>query len=73
MYFQPDQLQVVNPLLVLALIPVFDKGIYPLLAKFGFLKKPLQRLTMGGIFAGVAFVVSGLVELSLEVNIYMKV
>jgi solute carrier family 15 oligopeptide transporter 1 len=64
---KPDQLQVINPLMVLAFIPLFDRGIYPLLAKFGLLKKPLQRLTMGGIFAGIAFVVSGMVELSLEV------
>lgn len=65
---KPDQLQVLNPALVLIFIPIFDRGIYPLLSKFGVLKKPLQRLVMGGIFAGVAFVVSGLVELSLEVG-----
>jgi solute carrier family 15 oligopeptide transporter 1 len=63
---KPDQLQVINPLLVLAFIPIFDRGIYPLLATCGMLKSPLQRLTMGGIFAGIAFAISGLVELSLE-------
>ncbi|OXA55937.1 solute carrier family 15 member 2 [Folsomia candida] len=69
---KPDQLQVLNPALVLIFIPIFDRGIYPLLSKFGVLKKPLQRLVMGGIFAGVAFVVSGLVELSLE-NTYATI
>jgi solute carrier family 15 oligopeptide transporter 1 len=64
---KPDQMQVINPVLVLLLIPLFDQVIYPILAKFNLLKKPLQRLTVGGIFAGLAFIVSGVVELSLEV------
>ncbi|CAL8109757.1 unnamed protein product [Orchesella dallaii] len=62
---KPDQMQVANPILVLAFIPVFDKVIYPLLAKVGLLKKPLQRLAVGLFFAGVSFVVSGIVELLL--------
>lgn len=64
--FKPDQMQVVNPLLVLAFIPIFDQGIYPLLAKCNLLKKPLQRLTVGGIFAGISFMVSGFVEVELQ-------
>lgn len=63
---KPDQMQVVNPILVLAFIPIFDKGIYPLLAKCNILKKPLQRLVMGGVFAGLAFVISGFVEIELQ-------
>jgi len=59
-------MQVVNPLLVLAFIPIFDRFLYPLLSKCGILKKPLQRLTVGGIFAGISFAVSGIVELQLE-------
>ncbi|CAG7723351.1 unnamed protein product [Allacma fusca] len=62
---KPDQFQVVNPVLILAMIPVFDQGVYPLLAKVGILKKPLQRLTVGGVFAAIAFIISGLVELQL--------
>lgn len=64
---KPDQMQVLNPLLILAFIPIFDQGLYPALEKIGMLKKPLQRLTMGGILAGVAFVISGFLELKLEV------
>lgn len=64
---KPDQMQVLNPLLILAFIPIFDQGLYPALEKVGMLKKPLQRLTVGGILAGVAFVISGFLELKLEV------
>ncbi|CAG0887083.1 unnamed protein product [Darwinula stevensoni] len=63
---KPDQLQVINPLLVLILIPLFQFGVYPALAKFGLLTKSIPRMFVGGILAGVAFAVSGLVELQLE-------
>lgn len=63
----PDQMQVVNPLLILAFIPLFDTVIYPLLNKCKALRTPLQRLTVGGLLAAVAFILSALVELQLEV------
>lgn len=69
---KPDQMQVVNPILVLLFIPVFDRIIYPLLAKCNLLKKPLQRLTFGLFFAGLSFVVSGIIELTLVVRSAMK-
>lgn len=62
---KPDQMQVINPFLILLFIPVFDYFVYPALAKVG-IKRPLQKLTLGGILAGVAFMISGLVELQLE-------
>ena len=31
---KPDQMQIVNPLLILALIPIFDQLIYPWFAKY---------------------------------------
>ncbi|CAG7715932.1 unnamed protein product [Allacma fusca] len=64
--FLPDQMQVINPALVLILIPIFDRIVYPLLGKCGLFKKPLQRLTLGGVFAGIAFIISGVVELELQ-------
>ncbi|CAG7786494.1 unnamed protein product [Allacma fusca] len=68
----PDQMQIVNPLLILLLIPVFDQIIYPCLTKIGVLKKPLQRLTCGLLLAGIAFVISGLLELHLETTYPLK-
>ena len=63
---KPDQLQLVNPVLILVLIPLFDMVIYPFFAKFNFLIKPLQRIAVGGVIAAIAFVVSGFVELGLK-------
>lgn len=62
---KPDQMQLINPLLILVFIPLFDVAVYPILSKFG-LKRPLQKLTTGGILAGVAFLISGIVELHIE-------
>ncbi|XP_070134774.1 peptide transporter family 1 isoform X2 [Drosophila bipectinata] len=62
---KPDQLQVLNPLLILLFIPLYDVAFYPALRLVG-IRRPLQKLTMGGILAGIAFIISGVVELNLE-------
>lgn len=62
---QPDQMQVINPLLVLAFIPLFEAFVYPLMSKIG-IRTPLKKLSIGGLLTSLSFVVSGLVELQLE-------
>ncbi|KFB35383.1 AGAP010383-PA-like protein [Anopheles sinensis] len=62
---KPDQMQVINPLLILVFIPLYEVAFYPLLSMIG-IRRPLQKLTLGGIFAGVAFVISTIVEIQLE-------
>lgn len=64
----PDQMQVINPALVLFLIPVFDRILYPCLIKHRLLENPLHRMAVGGIIAGLAFLTAGVVELILERN-----
>ncbi|XP_073401392.1 solute carrier family 15 member 2 isoform X1 [Dendrobates tinctorius] len=60
---QPDQMQILNPLLILILIPIFDLGIYPLikLCKINF--KPIPKMTIGMILAALAFAVATIVEI----------
>lgn len=65
---EPDQMQVVNPLLILIFIPVFESGIYPLLARCNILTRPLKRMFVGGMLAALAFVIAGLLELGIESN-----
>lgn len=64
---KPDQMQVVNPLLILIFIPIFETVLYPLLAKCN-IKRPLQKLGIGGVLAAAAFVISAIVELQLQVR-----
>ncbi|XP_015114798.1 peptide transporter family 1 [Diachasma alloeum] len=61
-----DQMQVIPALLVIILIPLVDRCVYPLFAKIGCLNTQLKKITTGGVLASVAFVISALVELKLE-------
>lgn len=62
---KPDQMQVINPLLILIFIPLYEVLFYPLLNLIG-IRRPLQKLTLGGILAGISFVVSAIVEINLS-------
>lgn len=55
-----------NPLLILAFIPLFQTVIYPLCDKCNILKKPLQRLVCGGVLASLSFVISACIWLVIE-------
>jgi len=69
---KPDQMQVINPLLILFLLPLFDRIIYPAFAKFNLLVKPLQRMTAGGILTACSFFISGFLELEM-MKTYAKI
>ena len=62
----PDQIQALNPILVLLLIPLFNYIIYPLLAKFNLLTRPLQKMSCGMFISILAFLVSGFLQLAVE-------
>ena len=61
-------MQVANAAMILVMIPIFNSAIYPLLARCHLLTTTLQRVGMGFFFAALAFGVSGLVDLELEVE-----
>ncbi|XP_065888758.1 solute carrier family 15 member 2-like [Dysidea avara] len=65
-YLKPDQVQALNPILILVFIPIFEFVIYPILAKFRLLRKPLQRMVCGMVLAGLAFLIAGFVQLQVE-------
>lgn len=62
---KPDQMQVINPLLILIFIPLFDYIVYPVLAGVG-IRRPLQKLSLGLLLAAIGFFLSAMVELRLE-------
>ncbi|KAM9710212.1 solute carrier family 15 member 1 [Menidia menidia] len=63
---QPDQMQTVNPILILTLVPVMDSLIYPLIKKCGLNFTPLKRMTVGMILAALAFVCAAVVQLQID-------
>ncbi|CAB0040183.1 unnamed protein product [Trichogramma brassicae] len=64
---KPDSFQVLNPVFIIIFIPIFQFAVYPVIEKFLFINTPLRKLSVGGILAGLSFVVSALVEFQLEV------
>lgn len=62
---KPDQLNILNPLLVFILIPLFEYILYPLLSNVR-IKTPLQKATLGGVLAAVSFVISAVVESQID-------
>jgi dipeptide/tripeptide permease len=65
-WIEADQIQSVNSILVIGLIPVFNWIVYPLFDKCNLFKKQLQRMAAGMILGGVAFAATALVENSIQ-------
>ncbi|XP_041857835.1 solute carrier family 15 member 1 [Melanotaenia boesemani] len=63
---QPDQMQTVNPILILTLVPIMDSVIYPLIKKCGLEFTPLKRMTVGMFLAAMAFVCAALVQVQID-------
>ncbi|MFO0725421.1 MAG: POT family MFS transporter [Myxococcota bacterium] len=64
--FEPSQMQLVNPALVMLLIPLTTGVIYPLSKRLGYELLPLRRMTLGLIVGGLSYVVAGLIEIPVE-------
>ncbi|XP_044073862.1 solute carrier family 15 member 1 [Siniperca chuatsi] len=63
---QPDQMQTINPILILTLVPIMDNVIYPLITKCGLNFTPLKRMTVGMLLAAIAFVCAAVVEIQID-------
>ncbi|XP_032412892.1 solute carrier family 15 member 1b [Xiphophorus hellerii] len=69
MVIQPDQMQTVNPILILIMVPVMDFIIYPLISKCKLNFTPLRKITVGMFLAGLAFVAAALVQLQIDATL----
>ncbi|HEY8996149.1 MAG TPA: oligopeptide:H+ symporter [Lacunisphaera sp.] len=65
-WFQSSQMQALNPLLVMLLIPFNNLVLYPALRRVGWEMTALRRMTTGIVFAGLAWVVVGLMQVMLD-------
>eukprot|EP00897_Mesotaenium_endlicherianum_P001940 jgi/Mesen1/1774/ME000014S01180 len=63
---QPDQMQVMNSVLILVMIPLFDRIIYPGLERAGVRLLPLRRMVTGMLLCALAFVISGLLQIWID-------
>jgi len=64
--FKPDQIEVLNPLLILILIPLFELVLYPLLEKFNINFSSLRKMTLGFVLTGISFIVAALLQIQID-------
>ncbi|XP_036400763.1 solute carrier family 15 member 2 [Megalops cyprinoides] len=62
---KPDQMQMLNALLILVFTPIFDMGLYPLIRLCRINFTPLKKMGTGMIFAALAFVAATVVEVNV--------
>ncbi|MFO7157138.1 MAG: POT family MFS transporter [Pseudomonadota bacterium] len=62
----PSQMQALNPLLVMLLIPFNNVVLYPGLQRLGIRVTPLRRMTAGMFFAGLSWIAAGLIQLAID-------
>ncbi|XP_031217106.1 solute carrier family 15 member 1 isoform X2 [Mastomys coucha] len=63
---QPDQMQTVNAILIVIMVPIVDAVVYPLIAKCGFNFTSLKKMTVGMFLASMAFVVAAIVQVEID-------
>ncbi|KAG0926260.1 hypothetical protein G6F31_018450 [Rhizopus arrhizus] len=65
-WFTASQMQALNPLLVMILIPFNNLVLYPALRRFGFEPTALRRMTAGIAFSGLAWIVIGGIQVVMD-------
>ncbi|XP_076458524.1 solute carrier family 15 member 2-like [Babylonia areolata] len=63
---KPEQMQALNPLLIVLLIPVFERVIYPCMKSCDISHRPLQRMVTGMLFSSLAFVCAALLQMKID-------
>ncbi len=65
-WFQPAQMQALNPALVMILIPFNNLVLYPFLRRLGWEPTALRRMTAGMAFTGISWIIVGLMQLAID-------
>ncbi|EIM02077.1 MFS transporter [Rhodanobacter thiooxydans] len=65
-WFRAAQMQALNPLLVMLLIPFNNLVLYPLLRRAGYEPTALRRMTSGIAFSGLAWIVVGGLQVVID-------
>jgi POT family proton-dependent oligopeptide transporter len=65
-WFEPSQMQALNPLLVMLLIPFNNIVLYPLLRRLGLEPTALRRMGAGIAFSGLSWVAVAAMQLAID-------
>jgi POT family proton-dependent oligopeptide transporter len=63
-----EQMQSLNPLLVMILVPVLTWWFYPFLEKFGFKVTPLRRISLGLLLTSASYLLVGWFQQRIEAH-----
>ena len=72
-FASPSQMQALNPLFVMMLIPFNNLVLYPALRRLGFNPTPLRRMGWGIAFSAVAWVIAGAIQLRLDAGAELSI
>jgi POT family proton-dependent oligopeptide transporter len=70
---EPSQIQALNPIMVMVLIPIFTYGIYPLVEKLGLRLTPLRKMSTGMVLAALSFVFVGVLQTWIDAGARVSV
>lgn len=65
-WFQSSQMQALNPMLVMLLIPFNNLVLFPFLKQLGIELTALRRMGLGIAFSGLAWIVVGFMQLAID-------
>ena len=65
-----EQMQSLNPLLIMLFVPIFTLGIYPRIGRWA---SPLRRMSVGLFLASLSFVVVALIQKRLEAGAQLNI
>lgn len=66
-HLKPDQMAMVGAILLLIFVPLFETVVYPILKRFG-VRRPLQKMAIGGFSMAVSFAIAGIVQFQVEAS-----
>jgi proton-dependent oligopeptide transporter, POT family len=65
-----EQMQSMNPLIVMILVPLFTLGVYPRLGRFA---SPLKRMAYGMFLAAASYLIVALLQKQIEASVQLNV
>ncbi len=71
--WEASQIQAINPILILILIPVFSRWIYPSVESLGIKVTPLRKMSVGMLLTGLSFAIVGGIQTFLDNGIHLNV
>ena len=63
--FKPDQMQIINAVLILVMIPLFERFIYPFIDRF-YRFYALRRMVAGMVLTGISFIIAAFLQKEID-------